>query len=48
MCVHVRFVSDGEKAVLGVGGDPDSPLHVDVHGVHHTHRTVFHPETSGH
>lgn len=45
MCV---IVSDGEKAVLRVGGDPDGPLHTDVGGLHHIDRTVFHPETFNH
>lgn len=40
---------DGEKAVLGVGDDPDGPVHIDVCGSHHCHSAVFHKRrTCGH
>lgn len=47
-CVYVCLcVLDGEKAVLGFGGDPNSHVLVDVCGSHHSHRSVCHRNTWG-
>lgn len=48
LCVYVHLCTlDGEKAVLGFGGDLNGLVHIDVCGSPHCHNSVCHRRTWG-